>query len=411
MAYPHTHRNYTIVGIDPGTTVGIAILDLDGNPLDVFSAKNYSLSDAIARIITRGRPLIVASDVTPTPAMVKKIGSLIAAHVPELEESLSTEEKLALTKGEGYDYRNAHERDALAASLHAFKQYKKKFAQIQKKTPADVDEAEVKALVIKGVSISAAINQLLTAREEKKKRRETRGVGTKAREERARESKAVQRLRGLLAQKEERISLLEERTAALKDLLATRERDIRRLKRRLDAERSDLRRELKKSEAIRAREAEIERLRDEVAARTREGEELQRIIAQLKGKREVKGGKRIKVIPSFTHDAIQEFDRKYGIASGDIILFEDGSGGGPGTAELLAKKDVRAVIYGKELSHFAAETFASSQIPTLSLDAVPLLVKEEAEEAFAFVDRQVLEEQLADWKRKARKRNKVLLVR
>jgi len=408
MAYPHARRIYTIVGIDPGTTVGIAILDLDGNPVDVFSAKNYSLSDAVARIIARGRPLIVASDVAPTPAMVKKIGSLIASHVPELEESLSTEEKLALTKGEGFAYRNAHERDALAASLHAFKQYKAKFAQIQKKTPADVDEAEVKALVVKGVSISAAINRLLTAREEKRRRRDKRSAGTKAREERLGESKAVLRLRLLLKGKDERIALLEERTTALKDLLTERERDIRRLKRKLDAERSEQRRELKKSELIHARDVEIEQLRAEVAARTRETEELQRFIERLSGKREVKGGKRIKVIPSFTHDAIQVFDRKYGIARGDIVLFEDGSGGGPSTAELVATKGVSAVIYGKALSHFAADTFASLKIPALSLDAVPLLAKDED---FAFVDRQVLDEQVADWKQKAKKRSKVLLVR
>jgi predicted RNase H-like nuclease (RuvC/YqgF family) len=408
MAYPHARRNYTIVGIDPGTTVGIAILDLDGNPVDVFSAKNYSLSDAIARIIARGRPLIIASDVAPTPAMVKKIGSLIASHVPELEESLSMEEKLALTKGEGFEYRNAHERDALAASLHAFKQYKTKFAQIQKKTPAGVDEAEVKALVIKGVSISAAINRLLTAREEKRQRRDKRSTGTKAREERGGESKTVLRLRELLKGKDERIALLEERTAALKDLLAERERDIRRLKRRLDAERSELRREVKKSEVIHARDAEIEQLRAEVAARTSETEELQRIIERLRGKRAVKGGKRIKVIPAFTHDAIQEFDRKYGITRGDIVLFEDGSGGGPSTAEVVAKKGVSAVIYGKELSHFAAETFDSFKIPALSLDTVPLLAKDED---FAFIDREVLDEQVADWKQKVRKRSKVLLVR
>jgi len=64
-------RKYTIVGIDPGTTVGVAMLDLDGNTVDVFSAKNYSVSDTIRRIISRGKPLVVASDVTPTPSMVK----------------------------------------------------------------------------------------------------------------------------------------------------------------------------------------------------------------------------------------------------------------------------------------------------------------------------------------------------
>ena len=88
MAYPHTRRKHIIVGIDPGTTVGLAIIDLSGKPIEVFSAKNYSISDAIAWIESHGTPLIVASDVTPTPAMVKKISSMFAALGHELDESL-----------------------------------------------------------------------------------------------------------------------------------------------------------------------------------------------------------------------------------------------------------------------------------------------------------------------------------
>ena len=111
MAYSHVRRRYTIVGIDPGTTVGVAMLDLNGKPIEVFSSKNYSVSDAIARIIALGNPLIVASNVTPMPSMVKKISSVFSSPVHELDESLSTEEKVALTKGEGYEYKNVHERD------------------------------------------------------------------------------------------------------------------------------------------------------------------------------------------------------------------------------------------------------------------------------------------------------------
>ena len=40
---------------------------------------------------------------------------------------------------------------------------------MQEKTPPGVDVEEVKALVIEGVSISAAINRLIRAEEEKKK--------------------------------------------------------------------------------------------------------------------------------------------------------------------------------------------------------------------------------------------------
>ena len=69
-------------------------------------------------------------------------------------------------------------------------------------------------------------------------------------------------------------------------------------------------------------------------------------MEELKGKREVKvkGGKKIKVIRSFSRNAIRDTDRKYGLKKGDVVFLEDGSGGGASTAELLASKGVAAVI-------------------------------------------------------------------
>jgi predicted RNase H-like nuclease (RuvC/YqgF family) len=125
----------------------------------------------------------------------------------------------------------------------------------------------------------------------------------------------------------------------------------------------------------------------------------------------VKGGKKIKVIRSFSRNAILDTDRKYGLKRGDVVFLEDGSGGGASTAELLASKGVAAVIYGKELSHFAADKFFESGIPAFSTpDEIPLLLKEEsAGESggdFAFVDEQLLNEKMEEWK-KERKRGKV----
>ena len=411
MAYPHTRRKHIIVGIDPGTTVGLAIIDLSGKPIEVFSAKNYSISDAIAWIESHGTPLIVASDVTPTPAMVKKISSMFAAPGHELDESLSTEEKIALTKGEGYGYKNAHERDALAACVYALKRYKKKFTQVQKKTPPGVNVEEVKALVVKGVPISAAIDRLISAQGEDKKSvtEEKRREEKKSSEEK--ESKIILRLRGLLKGKDERIELLEERTTALKASLNEKEREVRSFKRKLDSMRSERTREIRRAEEIRKRDAEIERLVEEVRAIENENAELRKVITGLKGKREVKGGKRIKVIQSFSHDAILDMDRKYGLNKGDIVFLADGSGGGASTAELLAKKGVTAVIYSKDLSHFAADKFLEFGIPSFSTDEIPLLLKEEEEGDFAFVDRHLLNERIEECKKRERRRKKVILLR
>jgi len=417
MADSHARRRYTIVGIDPGTTVGIAMIDLRGKPVEVFSAKNYSISDAIAWIAARGRPLIVASDVTPTPAMVKKISSVFASPVHDLDESLSTDEKIALTKGEDYEYKNAHERDALAACVNAFRHYKRKFTQVQKKTPVGVNVEAVKAMVVKGVSISAAIDRLIAPDEAKEQVTEEPGQSEgDSGVERERESKTILRLRGLLKDKDARIELLEERITALETRLEEEERERERLKRKLDSTRSASTRELKKAEEIRKRDRAIESLRAEVRAREQEKAELRGIIEDLKGrgKREVRGGKRITVIQAFSHDAILDADRKYGLKKGDVVYLKDGSGGGTSTAELLAKKGVVAVIYGKELSHFAADTFSQFDIPTFSTDKLPLLStgdEDEEEGAFAFVDPHLLNERMEEWKRARREKKVVLLHR
>jgi len=427
-------RRYTIVGIDPGTKIGLAVIDLDGKLVKVFSAKNYPISAAIAWIISCGRPLIVASDVYPTPAMVRKIGSILAAHVHDLTKSLSTEEKIALAKGEGYEYKNAHERDALAACINTFNYYEKKFLNVQKKTPAGIDLEEVKALLVKGLSISAAINRLIRANEERKRRESTVTVpkvevaASQAQEEKKGSEKSESndkdkiKLRELLRIKDTKIEMLEELMKSRDASLKEKEREVRSLNRKLSSIRSATTREIRRAEEIRKRETVIERLREEVRAKTEENRGLMRIIEGLKvmKKRKVNGEKRIKTVPSFSHAAIMEIDEKYGLNKGDIIFFEDGSGGGASTAELLAKKGVIAVLYGKALSHCAANTLSELGIPGFSIDEIPLLSERgsEASDAgsyeerdFEIIDGYILNEKIEEWRRRKISRKRVILQR
>jgi len=400
MASRHRHR-YTIVGIDPGTTLGLAMLDLEGKPIEVFSSKNYSISDAIRRIISYGTPLIVASDVTPTPSMVKKISKVFSSHIHELSESLSTEEKIALTKGEGYEYRNVHERDALAACLYAFKRYKKKFAQVRKKTPPDVDVEEVKALVIKGVSISAAINSLVHSDSEEVGEHDVCGERGDEDENRINSTNSeILRLRGVIKAREREIEAMREYNAALRSELEAKEHEIQDLRIRIETIRSMSHRELEETEEIKRRDKEIKRLKNEIRAKEAENEDLRRIIEELKWGKEINNGERIKVIKSFNRDVIQEVDKRYGFKRGDIVYLENGSGGGANTAELLARKGVSVVIYGKEMSHFAVEKFFEFGIPTFSTNDVPVMVRGD----FAFIDARMLNELVREWRSERGKR-------
>ena len=380
------------------------MLDLDGRPIDVFSSKNYSISDLVARIISLGKPLIVASDVTPTPSMVKRISSVFSTLAPELDESLSLEEKIALTKGAGYEYKNAHERDALAASVTAFKRYRKKFSQVQKKTPAGVDVEEVKAQVVKGVSISAAIDGLIRLKRENK---EVIIVGRREEKKKNEESEEIMRLRRIIKAKAEKVSMLEELMTAFNRISDEKELKISRLNHKLDSIRAEGRRKMAVIEEIRRRDNTIKRLREEINEKDKQNAELRRIIDELKGKSGVKGGKRIKLIKSFSHDAILDAHRRYGLKKGDVVCLEDGSGGGASTAELLAKKGISAVIYGKKLSHFATNTFLLFHIPTFSVQEVPLLLKADNGD-FVFVDQHLLDEKIKAWK--AEKKGKDVIL-
>jgi len=400
MASRHRHR-YTIVGIDPGTTLGLAMLDLEGKPIEVFSSKNYSISDAIRRIISYGTPLIVASDVTPTPSMVKKISKVFSSHIHELSESLSTEEKIALTKGEGYEYRNVHERDALAACLYAFKRYKKKFAQVRKKTPPDVDVEEVKALVIKGVSISAAINSLVHSDSEDVGEHDVCGERGDEDENRINSTNSeILRLRGVIKAREREIEAMREYNAALRSELEAKEHEIQGLRTRMETIRSMSHRELEETEEIKRRDKEIKRLKNEIRAKEAENEDLRRIIEELKWGKEINNGERIKVIKSFNRDVIQEVDKRYGFKRGEVVYLENGSGGGANTAELLARKGVSVVIYGKEMSHFAVEKFFEFGIPTFSSNEIPVMVRGD----FAFIDARMLNELVREWRSERGKR-------
>ncbi len=61
------------MGFDPGLTVGLAILDLNGNLLFLGSFKEITKSEIINIIMKFGRAILIATDVENSPKAVKKI--------------------------------------------------------------------------------------------------------------------------------------------------------------------------------------------------------------------------------------------------------------------------------------------------------------------------------------------------
>ncbi len=126
-----------IVGIDPGTTTGVAVFDLSGNLLLIKSGKNLSKSD-ISRIISEaGNPIIVSSDINPIPRAVEKIAISFSARLIEPGETFSRKEKHETAKDymrlHGKAWKNRHERDALVSGIYAYKQVRQMVERINSK--------------------------------------------------------------------------------------------------------------------------------------------------------------------------------------------------------------------------------------------------------------------------------------
>ncbi|MEM7825569.1 MAG: DUF460 domain-containing protein [Candidatus Aenigmatarchaeota archaeon] len=120
-----------IVGIDIGLTVGIAILDTKGNVVELTSKKEAKKSEIIKHILKFGNPLIVASDVNPTPKNIEKIASSLGSKIFYPEVSLSNLEKVKVIKKYEKLIKDSHQKDALAACLKAFKHYHELFLKIE----------------------------------------------------------------------------------------------------------------------------------------------------------------------------------------------------------------------------------------------------------------------------------------
>jgi len=112
-----------IVGFDPGATIGLAVINTDGELLFLTSKTGAKRGEIINIIAEYGDPLIIASDRRPLPKNVERLAKSMNAKTYYPFESLSTIEKSQLIKKYGIKTKNNHERDALAAALKAYKSY------------------------------------------------------------------------------------------------------------------------------------------------------------------------------------------------------------------------------------------------------------------------------------------------
>lgn len=373
-----TKARKLIVGVDPGLNCGLAILALDGTPILVESHREWPLSKIVERIRELGEPTIISSDVSPAPGLLEKLSRKLNAILFEPAIPMSSEEKHKLSKAYveryGINVENVHEVDALAAAIKAFQRYKSKFEQAEAKLReegCDLPPDDVKDLVARGYSIANAI-RILKGEEDAKRAPAPIGKATTQNE---RLEEVIRRLTGKLMLERERNRLLREANRELQTKVRELEGKIETLREALERARSEQIAQIKRDREYQRLIDEVRVLRGRLADLEAQVESYRQMMGHLQHLSDVetKGGLTLlKPVESFTREGLERACKLFNIRVGDIVFILEPSGGGPTTAESLAKRGIKAVITRGAMSHQALEVFEKYHVPVLPAEKVDI---------------------------------------
>lgn len=230
----HEEKRKIIVGIDPGTTIGVAILDLDGRPLFIKSFKTPDREVIINTILSYGRPIVIAVDVSKPPEYVKKISTLLdtVLYTPERDIDVVEKQRIVSEYTERYkvEVEDSHARDALVAALKSYRSIKPLIDEVESKIRGveGVDRDEVVFQVLRGRALSEVLEDIFRKR-------------LSAGEDRATERDAnvlrpvdhmeeVGKLKARITELENKIRRLEEDVRVREELIKNLEVELRALK-------------------------------------------------------------------------------------------------------------------------------------------------------------------------------------
>jgi len=116
-----------IVGVDPGLSTAVALVGLKGNFIAARSRKEFKKQEIIRFVFRYGKPVIVASDRKKPPSFTRKLAAALGCKLFSPENDLLVEEKNEFTKNLELA---AHEKDAAASAINAYKNYATQFSKI-----------------------------------------------------------------------------------------------------------------------------------------------------------------------------------------------------------------------------------------------------------------------------------------
>lgn len=363
-------RDPVLVGVDPGTTTAVAVIDIDGNTLDVMSTRTGDMASVIEWIVDRGRPVVVAADVTPMPETVEKVTRSFDAAGWEPDRDLLVDEKLHRTRSVGYD--NDHERDAIAAALYSYDAYSEQLDEIARDVPPRVDLGTVIGRVIAGgEAIDAVIRDLTPSATQEE------DTGAEPPAELSPEQERINEL-------ENRITQLESYIDQLAGEIEEKNETITSLEQEVTDQRREERRDVQERRVVTRLKRETDRLEDQLATERERNEELVGKLERLKAlwrldhsnfadiAEEKEGLVPVKPIEQFTIEAIETADEAFGLAPGDVVYLRDATGAGRKSAVYLAELEPRVVLREGGLTQVSDDVLFEHDIPVGPVDDVAM---------------------------------------
>jgi predicted RNase H-like nuclease (RuvC/YqgF family) len=347
-----------IVGVDPGVTTGVALVDLDGRILHVTSIRAADRGSVVELISRYGKPVIVAVDVSEVPDSVRKLATQLGANIYTPPHDLTSIEKRDLIErfaGE-VKLRDSHERDALAAAYRAYLSLREKLEDVEEKLRdmgAEIEREEVKRWVLEGLSLAEALERALEKAIEDVEFREGRVRREERRVQQVDVTEYLVEIERLRAQRES----LEARVRELEESLRDYERRLR------DAQ-STIRVEI-------ARDAEIAKLKSRVEALEREVDRLraekerleEEVVRIAKTITAVSTGELVlaRRIPILT---VRNLRREEEFRGGDIVIVDNTNMFENEAIAELARMKVKAVLL-QNLDSPLANILREKLIPAL----------------------------------------------
>ena len=333
-----------IVGVDPGITTGLAVLDLAGRVLYLSSGRDLDRGRILEILSGLGKPVVVAVDVRKPPEAARKLAAQLGAWIYSPPEDLSTSEKRDLAqRALGRPVTDSHQRDALAAAYKAFLGLRGKLEHVEREIERlgiDVDPDVIKASVVRGATIAQALEEAIEARLSQAEARER--LVQEEKRQRERPGEGVESLIGRIEELTAENRLLSEKIEALSRELEEARREVERAWReaRSEALRDPMIRKLQ--DRITVLERELEEARKKAAALEDEARRLvETIIAVARGDLVL-----LRSLPSLTWRNLRRSIESLGpLREGEIVYVESASSIDEELLAELAKAGVLGLVY------------------------------------------------------------------